>query len=789
MRSLSPMRTAYALCCVFAISGACTSFDFTPLPPIEPLNLEPQSQAPVVARTFAQDLAALDGVAPPGSPRSDLVADLRLVLVARQQESLGQADPASHSWLRVLEQNEVTSADIAFESWIRIFFESQPAHQKSPEVFAKIVLRRLSEGPALAFLKNRKLTNVDAMVGAIEGILSNVAVSRNPKESKSNANLAFWISWKKDPLLINAAAERCRSAENSVRWAQWQRSLPVELLQHYWPGILAFCAENMAVADEQLELSVGQLSGSKDFGAHAVYAAEQLAVVRRMTDRRVEVASAYRLLMDAWKNPNLHADAFGEANHDFELRRINDALWAARYRSLIGDYPLAEKYANEALYHAQRLRTLVQGWPLTKRKELVELYAEAYHVLAFRIAVEQRDFVEAVNFNQLGLQIPGLTPEWRSRFQWYLGLYFYLNGDSAKARSAWQTYLVSDDSQIHRPGLYYWLARSSDSLGLFADRDRFLRQLLEEYPLHFYSVVAAPKSFPDYRGRWAERFSELSSVTSTLNLGTKSSLDLWLQNPEIHRRLLRSQILLRAELRELARPEVQELERQLRRRYTLAENRERYVYLAALLYAAGDHFRSIWLLTALESAVEGFWAKHHLALPLYFPRPFYRNYLQESLRSGHSMASLLAVARQESSFREEVVSPAGAVGIMQIMPQTAISLASRRNVELGSENPKEMLKDASLNIRLGAAYLNELSTRYGNLQVAVYGAYNAGSFSMDAWLARRKHEDPIMLTELIPYGETNGYVKNVWRNEVVYQYLEQDIGYGSPQTVELFTDF
>ena len=63
------------------------------------------------------------------------------------------------------------------------------------------------------------------------------------------------------------------------------------------------------------------------------------------------------------------------------------------------------------------------------------------------------------------------------------------------------------------------------------------------------------------------------------------------------------------------------------------------------------------------------------------------------------------------------------------------------------------LKRPEFNLHIGGAYLKELSLRYKGFQPAVFGAYNAGEFAMDAWLARRSDPDPLIWIEKVPFGE------------------------------------
>jgi soluble lytic murein transglycosylase len=153
---------------------------------------------------------------------------------------------------------------------------------------------------------------------------------------------------------------------------------------------------------------------------------------------------------------------------------------------------------------------------------------------------------------------------------------------------------------------------------------------------------------------------------------------------------------------------------------------------------------------------------------LLYPTPFAEE-VEAAARATDLEARLLyAVIRQESLFRADAVSSAGAHGLMQLHPGTAESLLR----ELGeSPGGQADLLEAHTNIRLGAAELERLLERYdGQLAVAL-AAYNAGPGAADRWLPAPPLNADIWI-ENIPYNETRDYVRRVLWNYVVYGWLE-----------------
>jgi soluble lytic murein transglycosylase len=139
--------------------------------------------------------------------------------------------------------------------------------------------------------------------------------------------------------------------------------------------------------------------------------------------------------------------------------------------------------------------------------------------------------------------------------------------------------------------------------------------------------------------------------------------------------------------------------------------------------------------------------------------------------AGIEPALALGIIRQESSFDGTTVSPAGARGLMQLMPDTAAQVA--RQIGLPASIPA-LTGDARYNLRLGTAYLRGLLDQVdGSVPLAV-AAYNAGPARLREWLAsngdpRSAGGDMIDWIEQIPFGETRNYVQRVIENLVIYR--------------------
>ena len=176
---------------------------------------------------------------------------------------------------------------------------------------------------------------------------------------------------------------------------------------------------------------------------------------------------------------------------------------------------------------------------------------------------------------------------------------------------------------------------------------------------------------------------------------------------------------------------------------------------------------SLQIPAALLSSAPG--PKNRWAWDCAYPRPHKGSIRNHEATSKLPPDLLWAVMRQESAFDEEVVSPARAVGLLQLMPETA------RAVATGASLPHEegWLVRPDHNVQLGALYMHELLDKlHGSVPLAV-AAYNAGPDAITRWQSHAKGETLDVFVETIPFLETRGYVVRVMGNMARYGYMER----------------
>lgn len=150
-----------------------------------------------------------------------------------------------------------------------------------------------------------------------------------------------------------------------------------------------------------------------------------------------------------------------------------------------------------------------------------------------------------------------------------------------------------------------------------------------------------------------------------------------------------------------------------------------------------------------------------------YPRPYEDLVRSAEKQWGLPSDLLYAVMRQESAFSPTVVSPAKAVGLLQLIPPTAKNVA--KELELAFE--PLLLASPDYNIRLGSFYLSKVLGTFGGNVALAAAAYNAGPSAVSRWLETGEKLPLDVFVGRIPYDETRGYVGRVVGNLARYAYL------------------
>ncbi len=322
----------------------------------------------------------------------------------------------------------------------------------------------------------------------------------------------------------------------------------------------------------------------------------------------------------------------------------------------------------------------------------------------------------------------GAGGEWGGQAAWISALAAWRMGDCTAAGAAFRdTSRLTQDRELAAAGLY-WAARSAQACRRPREIEGLLRQAAARGPDSFYALLSR----------------------ETLGMATAMA-----PLPRV--------------------PGLRLLPTNLTRAKALAAIGERGLADELIRYQArlgGPADQRLLLDTAEDLNLPGtqYWLAHNgpvgtiVAPAARFPR------LRWTPSGGWRIDPALAAAhsRQESDFRTAVVSPAGAVGLMQVRPGTAGDTARARGVPLGD------LKEPSTNLEYGQSFIELMRGKpatQGQL-LKVIAAYNAGPLPVDRWNSLNHKGDPILWIESLPYWETRYYVPSVLRNMWVYQGLD-----------------
>ena len=168
-----------------------------------------------------------------------------------------------------------------------------------------------------------------------------------------------------------------------------------------------------------------------------------------------------------------------------------------------------------------------------------------------------------------------------------------------------------------------------------------------------------------------------------------------------------------------------------------------------------------WYRLAIDAANAG---RHWDALELRFPLAFAAEFQRRAESQAVPAGELMAIARRESAFSPVVRSPAGARGLMQLMPSTGRALARRQGRRFNARD----LYSVPHNLDLGSAYYRHLLDRFDGCRPLALAAYNAGPSRVRRWLGGDRPLD--IWIETIPYPGTRDYVKAVLAYSVVFEH-------------------
>ncbi len=348
------------------------------------------------------------------------------------------------------------------------------------------------------------------------------------------------------------------------------------------------------------------------------------------------------------------------------------------------------------------------------RAELNQRVAWSYYIVG-----------EDDNARRLAAKAQAGQGDWAGLADWTMGLASWRMQDYTTAGDAFAAATRRLDDSDMRAAANFWAARAFMAKGEPQKVDAFMKAASRN-PETFYGLLAlnrlginAKPSDPDNIGK-VERFSNVRAALALSDIGEKDLADT----------LIRHQ---------------------------------------ARIGRAEDHAALATLAGRLELPATQLWLAHNgpsgAKAPIAARYPMPKSWKPDGgWRVDRSL--VYAHALQESQFRTNVRSHAGATGLMQVMPGTARGIARAKGEEVGS------LTRPATNLEYGQTYIETIRDMEatGAWLPKVIAAYNAGPTPVATWNQRtRDNTDPLLYIESIPYWETRAYVTIVLRNYWMYQ--------------------
>lgn len=450
---------------------------------------------------------------------------------------------------------------------------------------------------------------------------------------------------------------------------------------------------------------------------------------------------------------------------NYDLGNWNQCIqWLSRYEKQFGPTPAV-------------VLTTARAWrKMGKEEEAATCYDR--HVLLYpenpmsssilwlrAWDLEDKHLPQAVqHYRTIYTTYPAFSRAEESRFR--CGLSLYKHGEYPQALEEWNLLLKLAPGSSVAPATRYWQAKAFYALAQFDTASAQFQRLLAANPVDYYA----------YRSR--EMLALMSDTLPLPRLSPCKGLEqaeLWLDSltnrtdrefdkPDSARFTLGVQLAL-CGLVEQAEFYLEPLE-------------QRYPANLRLQFELSQLYRNSGAPTLSYRVAQKFtWRipeQHRATIPqavyeLMYPRSFDSLIVSNAQKNRLEPWLLSAIIRQESIFNPRIVSPAGAIGLMQIMPATGQTLATT----LKEPFTPDSLYNPVNNVRWGATYVRELLDQFeGNIVLAL-ASYNGGPHNAIKWYAINRDDEFDLFVEDLAFSETRGYVKKVLANYWTYGQLQR----------------
>ena len=570
-------------------------------------------------------------------------------------------------------------------------------------------------------------------------------------EFPHSSQRAQWLHLAGDAFAAEGEANRAR--------ASWTTALEItddpaerEILESKRMGLLAQGRDPALGASGEgrapSPASFGQAAAKTPPQKRSAEAAQAMAEQRVREGRGAEAVEAYREAIATGLEPTdlLRARlALGQAL--FRLRRYPEALPIFEQLGLNTE---GRFWRARTLARLGRIEESIVGFEALTGEENSPLALQSAYLVATLLEGRDQSLRAMAHYRRVAAESPETAPALDAL--WRLGWSAWKRGDYAEASRYFQEMASRSEDEASRLRSLYWQARASAQLGEADSSRTSFESIARAWPLSYYgwrSQVRLGRFDPSSQGPY-----------DSIDLGVLQEGSPFSEAAAVRIALLTEAGLLEAARRELLLEVSQGV---------LAGQRVR---VGRLWVAAGDYHRAQqWVIDSTpHSFAQGIRPGEEALVSLAWPAAYPQMVVSSAEGiEGVDPALVWAIMREESSFRPQVMSSAGAMGLLQLMPETARRQAVRSGIPPIEEDDELFLPP--VNIGLGSAYLAYLAARFPDRPSAIIGSYNAGPNAVERWINAESEVEDDVWVEDIPYAQTRRYVKRVLRSLHVYQTL------------------
>ncbi len=434
---------------------------------------------------------------------------------------------------------------------------------------------------------------------------------------------------------------------------------------------------------------------------------------------------------------------------------LRDNLRAkAYYRQFLRDYPRHQQtpYILDRIARIYLRQNNMKGFQMIYDRLLQEYPTSRYAAEIVRLKGKELElqgkFTAALDEFHLFLKRYPKGPL-KSDVLWHSGLCHYQLQHYQTALKTFERFLRSYPKSSHNTEARYWAGRSAEQLQQFTKAAAYYQKIVSSEQNSYFGILSQ-RAFARIQERKPD--IQIQEKNAKKSFDWQEKVEFTTNQGKLHRK--KAEEFLWLQLYDLAAQELA---------YAIEQDAKtptQYLALAQLYALAGNYHQLVrvmqrqfwyWILLGDADLPRKFW---QLAYPQSFPQIVN----QYAASSGVDPYLIQAIMLAESVFDPEAISPAGAMGLMQLMPYTGDRLAEKIDLKLSSSYDYFR---PDVNILLGTTYLQELSQLFAAAVPPVIASYNAGEHRVHLWWKEQYHKDTPSFIAMIPYAETWKYVQKV----------------------------